>query len=552
MKVSTLFQFVVVCLGAFPVNGQDDFNTTELSCEEALEPFYEYIETNCTKALRDIQTCLPDDKNSETLTTVAGNLIYCLDQYHSVDDGLDFVPKDGSHSGNMIGNGLYLTLFSPLFASSVPRDPSISLDTSDDSCGNPDYLPLFETVLEAFLAEQNCSAEHKEWHSRDWTNVYYEQPGDPYAAVLKMPTQYQRCTVQKPEGGVEECISESIAKLRWVLPDLFIWGGRKKCDSVASLHVSFVFKMIIEVLEVIAAIWWKRRKREKGEFESDKAFSFSRLTFSFLQGFGVEILVAYLLYRDAITGFLPGLFAIMLFTPRPVPFSAGLAGAFLGKSWGTQMLVADGLVGLLASYTISILPLDSEGNFSLAPKPVSGPDVPSRYAILFNGLILTNYPVYILCVMYFILMTILPFMAAVHCCMKRKGHKVGASLKIFVIMLLIVVYPFVVPIMAVAEIISNVRHRGSDYKFGPARWADNLLADISSWKKKVLDVLYWLWCVLHFVIFVGRWMVISNMLAMAGDVFCPSSLTEASAAGPLVTLGLVLANLGLQVTGLSN
>lgn len=355
-----------------------------------------------------------------------------------------------------------------------------------------------------------------------------------------------------------DCVTTSISKLRWILPDVFIWGGNKSCASTAILYVAFVFKSIFEVLEVVGAIWWSKREHKNAQKlgtskdTEEQSFSFSRLTFAFLQGFGVETLMAYLLYREAIVGFLAGLFVIFLYTPRPVPFTAGLTGVFLGKAWGVQMLVVDGLIAMVAASTVSPIPLGDDGYFSLAPPPPSGPDVPMQFPALYYGLFIANYPVYLLFAAYLILGIILPFMALVYLCIPKKRYKAKACLKIFLLMLLLLAYPFVVPILGFAEVIFKLVHwKDKKRKFGPVRWADDLLQGVSPRKMAVLSVLYWVWCVLHFVIFVGRWMVVVNMLAIAGEVFCPSSLGEVVGGGLGATIGLVLANLGLQVSGLS-
>ena len=46
-------------------------------------------------------------------------------------------------------------------------------------------------------------------------------------------------------------------------------------------------------------------------------------------------------------------------------------------------------------------------------------------------------------------------------------------------------------------------------------------------------------------------MVIVNLFAIAGDVFCPSSLKEFAGGGIGVVIALVAGNLGLQKFGLS-
>ena len=433
------------------------------------------------------------------------------------------------------------------------------------------------------MAKQSCSAEYVTWKTGNSTRIYYQRPGDPNAAVLKTcvpllpttpywaweaeqvtisPSQYQRCAAQKPHGEVEGCVTDSVAKLKWIVPDLYIWGGGGSCPSHAPLYVTFVFKMIIEVLEVIGEIWLAKRRQKTNEQTRggattgsrlhDQPFSFSRLLFSLLQGIGWEALVAFLLYREAFVGFFPGLLAVFLFTPRAVPFTAALAGLAGAPVWGVQKLLVDGMVAMLAVSALNPVAL-RDAPFTLAPPRPQGADMPPAFPALFYGLFVANYPAYLLLAAYFLVAAVLPFMAVVFLCRGReKRPKAKACVKMFFLLLMLIVYPWVVPILALAEIIFNLVHRkNKSRRFGPVRWVDELLEGVSQWKLTALAVLYWMWCLLAFVIFVGRWMVIVNLFTIAGDVFCPSSLKEFAGGGIGVVIALVVGNLGLQKLGLS-
>lgn len=65
------------------------------------------------------------------------------------------------------------------------------------------------------------------------------------------------------------------------------------------------------------------------------------------------------------------------------------------------------------------------------------------------------------------------------------------------------------------------------------------------------NVGYWLWCLVQMVVFVGRWMVLANLLPLAGEAFCPANVKEIAAGNVLFAVGIAACSIGLNVAGLT-
>ncbi|KAK3378642.1 hypothetical protein B0T24DRAFT_716373 [Lasiosphaeria ovina] len=132
--------------------------------------------------------------------------------------------------------------------------------------------------------------------------------------------------------NVRACVVDTVAKLPWVDPGMFIWGGQAECESLTSLFVGMAFIMAIELLHMAADMWWYRHKKEKPRF------SWVKLRWPLAAGFGEPVLKAYLLHRRSFQASIRTLVRVFLLTPRIAPVIGFLGPFFVGKSRGVQVL----------------------------------------------------------------------------------------------------------------------------------------------------------------------------------------------------------------------
>lgn len=77
-------------------------------------------------------------------------------------------------------------------------------------------------------------------------------------------------------------------------------------------------------------------------------------------------------------------------------------------------------------------------------------------------------------------------------------------------------------------------------------------SDSGHWLMKIgKRFLYYPWCILMVAVFVGRWMALVNMMAIAGDAFCPASWVETVVAYVLFSLVTIFIPVVLRFFGLS-
>lgn len=415
----------------------------------------------------------------------------------------------------------------------------------------PNICPgqIFEQASSYFINNIDCCAQST--YSSDPVYNYTGASASsdvPIAVIQLTPIQYQRCTIQKPPEQVPACVTDTIAKLRWIDSGMFIWGGQPSCDGVVSLFVGMAFTMLIELLHMGVDLWWYRFRGETPRF------SWVKLWWSLVAAFGEPILKAYLLYRHSFGSSMWTLLRIFLLTPRIAPVIGVLSPLVAGsKSWGVQVLTVDTLLAILGLFSPFMFVSATTAGVSVGFVGVGGDDeyaAPEGLALVGIGSLLAVVPAVIVAALY-MASGVVMWGLFILACLIRKSRVAGWGLNILGFWLCLVFFFVISPLFAIWEVCWRGFCRERKDEFPPLRWAESFVSNGAWWSRFLRSVGYWIWCAVQFVVFVGRWMVLANILPVAGDAFCPVGVKAAAAESALLALGTVLSSLGLRYAGLT-
>lgn len=363
----------------------------------------------------------------------------------------------------------------------------------------------------------------------------------PLEVIQKTPVQYQRCALQKDFDSVRSCVVSTIAKLRWLSPGMFIWGGQAACEGVDSLLIATAFTMLIELLLMLADFWWYRFKGEK------PTFSWVKMWWSLVAAFGEPILKAYLLYRRSFDASMFTLLRIFLLTPRIAPVIGMISPFVIGKSWGVQVLTADTLLTILGLYSPFITFVGMSVSVTGAEQE---PGVPGNLWLVYVGSLMAAVPGLGVAALY-MLSGALMWVCFIIGCLCKSGRPFSWGFTILGFWLALIFMFVISPLFAIWEVGWKLFRNDRKNEFPPLMWFESSLCS-DYWVAKVLRTVgYWLWCLIQFAVFVGRWMILANILPAAGEAFCPVGVKEVAAEGALFALATALCSMGLRIAGLT-
>ncbi|KAK3326994.1 hypothetical protein B0T19DRAFT_420555 [Cercophora scortea] len=64
-------------------------------------------------------------------------------------------------------------------------------------------------------------------------------------------------------------------------------------------------------------------------------------------------------------------------------------------------------------------------------------------------------------------------------------------------------------------------------------------------------LLRWLWAVVMFFTFVGKWMIVTSILSLAGDGYCPAKVKESIISGEAASFVASALSVALKYFGLA-
>lgn len=334
---------------------------------------------------------------------------------------------------------------------------------------------------------------------------------------------------------------DTISKLRWLSEGLFIWGGQsKQCSGVAPFFISTAFTIVADLLETAYQMWSYRKKGK------EKHFSWATLWWQLVKGFGTPALQAYLFYRQSFSTSVFTLLQIFLLTPKIAPIIGFVSPFLIGKTWAVQLLTVDTLLAIASLYTpyVTIMNLLNTGS-------IQSQDTPSGMWIVSLGTLLTVIPGLGVALLYMASGVVMWAFFILGCIFKTGWpFRFGFTLLIFWLAL---IFFFVIsPIFALWEIgWKAFAGKERKFEFPPLRWVEDAMGS-TSWVAKFLKYFgYWFWCLVQLAVFVGRWMILANLLPLAGEAFCPSKAKEIATGSALFALGIAATSIGLSAAGLT-
>jgi hypothetical protein len=433
---------------------------------------------------------------------------------------------------------------------------------SEGSCDAPSYLSIFRGATDYYFELSPDLADNANWTSYTCCPTFNGPPSfvspstwsgpftlggdgaggaDTHSRLQRVfqdtPMHYARCSLQEP-GAIETCVRRETDKLKWLPLSLpVLYGGQLRCPPTYAVMGTFIVMMCFEIIKIVVeVVMWRRGWLQDKDMEGEKPkqFSWLRLLWWLTYAFGQPLLTALVIYRgntgDAWT-LLMGLFAL---TPRAFSIVAAISGAWLSKGYGAQLLFIDSLIGVISwgYFNPSIRFWDT-----VVPPTYDG--APWYLGHFYKGIFLATMPSGILTFLYFVSGIAIPASIVLAIWLKSGAiAKLGGY--VWCMWFLFAVWCMAMPFFALYELVwriylkasSRGRARTGERRvFPPVRWHRRLFAKVSAphWGFRVAKHgLYWVWCAMQFVEFVGRWMAIVYLLPLLGKSFCPSKVAESA------------------------
>ncbi|KAK4111691.1 hypothetical protein N656DRAFT_780432 [Canariomyces notabilis] len=360
-----------------------------------------------------------------------------------------------------------------------------------------------------------------------------------------------RCTAQKPKDQVAGCVDAEIAKLPWLPYYAYTWGGQSQCEDLASIFISITFDILALVCHAIGTIYLARRKGEP-----PPSFSFVSMWGMVLTGFCKPIAEGFLLNAmSPAPGFSMGPYLLPFLRPTGFALAAFISGVWGSRGWGLMYLFMDGVVTMLTFFAFN-LRIDIWKGPAVVPSlgsiVTAGSLPPPQLPTVYGGLFVATLPGALFVAAYF-LAGLWPTMVLVGCCTKtwslvKLGFAIWLTWVCFFLMI------FTSPFLAIWEMVWK-KCSSKEKRFGrfPAvGWYAKWFRSSEHPRLRLVGVYgYLLWVSLQFAVFVGRWMVLANLLPLAGDAWCPGLLRDIEAGSALSTIFLVAGLLGLKSLNLT-
>ena len=354
-----------------------------------------------------------------------------------------------------------------------------------------------------------------------------------------------RCTSQVPPSSVVSCVSSQTSKLGWLPTYMYAWSGQSaSCSGAAPILISIASDVISVIAHVILTILVARWRRLPPQ-----TFSFVNLWVSFLIGFAKPIGEGVLLNLSA-----PAPFAFMLPLLRPNGFAvaAAVSGAFGSRGWGVQYLAIDSF-GTLATFLLFNLRAPDFWNGRVVVPREAVPGAPPALQVMYNGMFVATLPGALFACAY-VLSGLWPMLLVV-AAVTKKWAFARLAFKIWLTWACFFLVVLTSPFLAVWELVWKRLHRHeakAGERFPAVRWYAAWFTGEKGDLLKLVGILgYWAWVAVQFSVFVGRWMVLANLLPLAGDAWCPASLKEIEAGSALSTILMLGGLLGLKAFNLT-
>ena len=294
-----------------------------------------------------------------------------------------------------------------------------------------------------------------------------------------------------------------------------------------------------------------------------RSFSWLQFLIKLVSGIGEPAIQAVLLQKangDTASGFV--LAAMELLQPTAAPLLAAVSGWWFSKGHGFQVLATDALTTLLGLVMITAFT-----SLQIAFSMVHVGQGMSLLVLI--GLICAVGPwmlTYLLIGCVTLPMQLGLIFGMFEMWISDGESNWGFTVFFMGLGVLLVVVGFVAatPLFAIWEAIwvaiqkkrkwkgqTEKSETGEKPLFPLARWFHRKFHNTSRWKRGLVKFVFWLFILMSFASFVGKWMFMVNLLTFAGDAYCPSGYKDATFAGLGFKAGILSFSIVLQFFGLT-
>lgn len=419
-----------------------------------------------------------------------------------------------------------------------------------EDCEYPDFIPILNAATDKYLPILNTS---------DYSPTICDSLAG--EVMITTPVQYVRCARQnRSPNDIAACVLSTIDAVTWISLDFFIYGGQdKKCktgsQSFAAVLIPMLITFFLELVGFAVDVWLWRRKCKREHGEPPKTFSWIGLCEKLLRGFGMPFLVAYVVYPRSFEASALALVSIFILKPRATPLIAIPAKRLLGTGYGAQLLFVDSLIAVSGIFIAVLAGLTWIPDFDFI---FSGPQSARTMHI---GLWITFLPLLVIYVIYNISQAFYLVFLGIGLLvywLTRNSRLLKWAFSILLFWWGLVICFALSPIFALFELgwsihCSRKKLKGHEKVFPLAKFFAKFFDSGSGhWLMRIgKRAFYYPWCILMVAVFVGRWMALVNLMAIAGDAFCPASWTEAAVAYVFFTLFMIVIPTTLHFFGLS-
>ncbi|PKS08380.1 hypothetical protein jhhlp_005324 [Lomentospora prolificans] len=379
-------------------------------------------------------------------------------------------------------------------------------------------------------------------------------PGDPLDVTLGMGDEPSPDFLPIFEGATSEffsdlCVSDGsmgLPNLQFFYDSINI-AGSHECNSKIWSFVGVGLSILVEFVHTALKMWLTKKHLSSG-------FSWLMLLIRLSSGLGEPIIATVILQRSSFDRTSALVIASLeILQPTAAPLISGVAGWYIGKGEGFQVLATDAVITLLGLFLVTPHIALSTGfsqtvsrfNMGLVPLGLLLAIGPWSLAYVVGSILAVLFQLCFIGGMVF-----------------RSGKLTEFAGKNLIILLSLLIFIGLTPIWALWELIWKLVHlrrrtnpewsalkdekeRELKSIFPLARYFKQKFYSTSSWKRGLAIFIFWFFILLSFVSFVGKWMVMVNLLGAAGDAYCPSNFVEATFAGlgfkvAVLAIGLVL------------
>ncbi|KAH8665108.1 hypothetical protein BGZ60DRAFT_63696 [Tricladium varicosporioides] len=533
--------------GRFYSNSSMGLNsTTAIGGNEttiSVPQFYELINSTCKEHISALQTCPKSTSQRDSWLDLAMKVTHCVKNLYDTEC---HPSEDWSYTTDY-----------PTYRTWVRDHLNMTkiVVEKKEGCEYPDFIPILNAAVDKSM---QMGSTANDILSDNSPTICDKLVGK---VMTTIPVQYVRCARQnRSPTDITACVLSTVDAVPWISLNFFIYGGQdKKCKTgsqgFAAVLIPMLITFFLELVAFAIDVWLWRRKCKREHEEPPKVFSWIGLCGNLLGGFGTPFLVAYVVYPRSFEASALALVSIFILKPRATPLIAIPAKRLLGTGYGAQLLFVDSLIALSGIIITVLAGLLSTASSGLIPSGLQSA------TIMYLGLCITFLPFLVIYVIYNIcsaFYVVLLGLGLLVYWLTRNSRLLKWAFSILMFWLGLIICFALSPIFALFELgwsiyRSRKKLKGYESVFPLAKFFAKFFdSENGHWLMRIgKRALYYPWCVLMIIVFVGRWMALLNLMAIAGDAFCPASWTETAVAYVFFTLFTIVIPTTLHFFGLS-